>query len=327
MSLPSTSARSGAQLVLEPCSSPTAERALRRSEQKEQRERDEQQKQQQQLQSSKDKSEASSLTPTSSAASGSSAQPVSVPTAAGRSTGAQQSLLISSASSSLSSSTLSSASSSSCNSSSSSSSSSPSLGVLARCTALPSPVAIPPNVFGLTYLNSFLSAAECSELIRMADQSAFHRSVVVSDSVTYVSQLRTSFSCALVNSTPLGEHNRASPLVASLLQRVADITGVSQAHVEAMDFVRYEPGQCFKPHCDDFGNSTKPRRWSIFTYLNDVTGGGGETHFTQLGVKFKPKQGDALWWENCPAPYRPGVYHESSEHEGCPPLSGVKYGE
>ena len=202
---------------------------------------------------------------------------------------------------------------------------------LARYTALPSPVAIPPNVIGLTYLHSFLSASECEELIAT---SAGHleRSVVRSGSgPSYVSADRTCYSKCLYDAEEDGDRQLGA-LTASLLRRVAELTGVSSAHVEAMQLIRYQPGQFYKPHCDDYAEDTvvgerRPRRWSIFTYLNDVTGGGGETHFTQIGVKFKPERGDALWWENCPAPFKLGVYHESSEHEGCPPLSGVKYGE
>ena len=198
--------------------------------------------------------------------------------------------------------------------------------VLARCTKLPSPVAIPPNDFGLTYLHSFLSAAECEELIGMSSRR-LTRSLAGGVHPGRTSQSHFAYSQRRrlpVSDLPL--------LVRTLLQRVAELTGVSSAHVEAMELIRYEPGQFFKPHCDEYlAKSTlhtrKPRRWSIFTYLNDVPGGGGETHFTEIGVKFKPKQGDALWWENCPAPFKRGLYHESSEHEGCPPLSGVKYGE
>ena len=39
---------------------------------------------------------------------------------------------------------------------------------IALCTQRPSPVAIPPNSIGLTYLHSFLSADECATLIELS---------------------------------------------------------------------------------------------------------------------------------------------------------------
>ena len=183
-------------------------------------------------------------------------------------------------------------------------------------------------MIGLTYLHSFLSASECASLIELGC-GQFVRSIVGHGYESgYASSNRTSHSFPVYRHSDASRAAGISQLQRTLLARVAELTGVSAAHVEAMELVRYTPGQFFKPHCDSHAGSTeKARRWSVFTYLNDVPGGGGETHFTQIGVKFKPKQGDALWWENCPAPFKRGVYHESSKHEGCPPLSGVKYGE
>jgi hypothetical protein len=63
----------------------------------------------------------------------------------------------------------------------------------------------------------------------------------------------------------------------------------------------------------------------IFAYLNDLpANAGGETEFTRIGVKFKPKKGDALLWENRADRHS---FHLDGKHAGRAPLSGVKYGK
>ena len=186
---------------------------------------------------------------------------------------------------------------------------SPRSSALALYTRLPSPIAIPPNSIDLTYLHSFLSAAECSKLIELS-AGRFYRSVTTSG----ISSQRTSHSAA---------PSRRHPVVQAVRQRVAQLTGASDGQIERLSVVRYEPGQQFLPHYDSRHTILPPRRWTIFAYLNDVPG-GGETEFTQIGVKFKPKCGDALFWEN---QADRDSFHLDGTHAGRPPLSGIKYGE
>jgi len=183
---------------------------------------------------------------------------------------------------------------------------------LARYTQHPSPVVIPPNCIGLTYLHSFLSADECATLIELGAGN-FSRSWTTLG----ISPIRTSDSAVLTNS---------QPVVLAVRQRVAQITGARDEWIESLVLVRYQPGQQFLPHHDSQSSAgIPPRSHTIFAYLNDLPdGAGGETEFTKIGVKFKPKCGDALFWENQADRHS---HHLDGEHAGRPPLSGVKFGE
>ena len=184
--------------------------------------------------------------------------------------------------------------------------------MLAHYSYRPSPVTIPRNSIRLTYLHSFLRDYECLTLLSLAE-GEFERS----QTTVGISPNRTSYSAELpqMNTT-----------VRSIRKRVACLCAVSQGCVEELSVVRYEPGQQFTPHHDsDLSGDLKPRRFTLFAYLNQVIGGGGETEFTKLNIKFKPKRGDALLWENHATKTSP--HHEDGEHAGRPPVSGVKYGE
>jgi prolyl 4-hydroxylase len=164
---------------------------------------------------------------------------------------------------------------------------------IARYTQLPSPVAVPPNSISLIYLHSFLSVDECAKLIELSE-GKFSRSQVGFKAATgHTSDSRTSHSAAL---------SQSDPAVMAVRHRVAELTGARDEQIQTLSVVRYMPGQQYQPHYDSYGSSSiPPRRWTIFAYLNDLPdGAGGETEFTKIGVKFKPKQGDALLWENQP---------------------------
>ena len=182
---------------------------------------------------------------------------------------------------------------------------------LARFTHRPSPVAIPPNSIGLTYLHSFLSADECATLIGPGAGSYSH-----SWMTRGISPIRTSDSALLSDS---------SPVVRAVRRRVTQLTGARDGLIEELQVVRYKPGQQFLPHYDSSSDRSRPRSHTIFVYLNDLPdASGGETEFTRVGVKFKPKCGDALFWENRADRTS---YHLDGEHAGRPPLRGVKYGQ
>jgi prolyl 4-hydroxylase len=154
---------------------------------------------------------------------------------------------------------------------------------LTRYTQRPSPVFIPPNSIGLAYLHSFLSAAECAQLIDLSE-GRFYRSRTFAGIVPG----RTSHSAI---------PSRSHPAVQAVRARVAGLTGARNAQIETIRVVRYEPGQQFLPHYDSSRARTSPRSHTILAYLNDEEAGGSETEFTKLGIKFQPKRGDALFWE------------------------------
>jgi len=85
---------------------------------------------------------------------------------------------------------------------------------------------------------------------------------------------------------------------------------------EAFRIKRYRPeaGDDFKEHVDAY-NAASGRRFLVcFWYLNDVDQ-GGETVFTRLDIKVRPRQGRLIMFP----PY--WMY----EHAALPPVSGRKY--
>jgi prolyl 4-hydroxylase len=192
-----------------------------------------------------------------------------------------------------------------------------SLNLLQRLTLKPSPVLIPPNCISLHYLHAFLSEEECTHLIELS-HGQFSRSTTYSG----ISASRTSHSASL---------SRYNPVVAAVRQRVMELTGTKSSRcIQGPSVVRYEPGQQFKPHYDsrleDDEDGHPPREFTVFVYLNTMPpDAGGETEFTQIGVKFTPKAGDALFWRNHKDRFTESF--KESMHAGRPPLSGVKYGQ
>ena len=100
---------------------------------------------------------------------------------------------------------------------------------------------------------------------------------------------------------------------------------------EAIQGQRYLPGQQFKPHNDWFYTSEKywlderkrggQRSWTTMAFLNEVEE-GGETHFTDIGIKIEPKPGVLLIWNNALVDGSP---NEGTMHAGTPVVKGSKY--
>jgi hypothetical protein len=101
--------------------------------------------------------------------------------------------------------------------------------------------------------------------------------------------------------------------ISALEQRIASILGCWVHQIEALQLVRYLPGQFFGIH-HDLGNlleddtvqlppkklACKRRLVTIFCYLNTLRDGeGGCTYFPKCGhLRVKPKRGRAVLWCN-----------------------------
>ncbi len=66
-----------------------------------------------------------------------------------------------------------------------------------------------------------------------------------------------------------------------------------------------------------------PRVYTFFMYLNDVEE-GGETAFTELGIKVKPERGKVLIWPSV-LDEDPNKMDARTVHEARYPKSGVKF--
>lgn len=172
----------------------------------------------------------------------------------------------------------------------------------------------------LTEVEDFLTPEECQELIKLIDENNTPSTVVSYDKAVETSDFRTSSTSNL---------DRNNELVIKIHNRIAKYLKLPIAKGESLQGQLYQPGQYFKAHHDYFhdglsynsqclasGNRTN----TFMIYLNEGME-GGETDFSLLGVKFKPKTGKAITWLNM----ENRVTVPQSLHEGCPVISGKKY--
>ena len=91
---------------------------------------------------------------------------------------------------------------------------------------------------------------------------------------------------------------------------------------EQLQVLRYKPGGHYMPHQDVFYQDKNKRLYTFIIALNDDYE-GGETSFPNLGIKFKLKKGDAVFFHNLDN-------HEQCTsmalHAGEPVKSGEKWG-
>lgn len=168
-------------------------------------------------------------------------------------------------------------------------------------------------------VGDFLSEAECARLCEMID-------LVARPSTLHEEQendgFRTSYS---------GDLNANDSFVRSISRRIDDLLGINPANGESIQGQRYHVGQQFKPHHDFFHTNqvywpTERKRggqrcWTAMAFLNDVEE-GGETHFTEVGIKVEPKRGVLLVWNNANPDGSP---NRDTLHAGTPVIEGEKY--
>lgn len=113
-------------------------------------------------------------------------------------------------------------------------------------------------------------------------------------------------------------------------ERIAASLHVPVAHLERASVFRYEVGQRFAPHADYLNPSPQlnaeiatmgQRPLTFLVYLNDDFE-GGETHFTEVGRRFRCKAGGALYFHNL---LDDGSPNPRSFHEGASPTRGEKW--
>lgn len=168
-------------------------------------------------------------------------------------------------------------------------------------------------------VGDFLTPTECQQLCLMVDASARPSSL---HELGYDSGFRTSYS---------GDLDPRDDFVKTISKRIDRLLGVKGVVGEAIQGQRYEPGQQFKPHNDWFYTSESywegekkrggQRSWTTMVFLNDVEE-GGDTHFTDIGIKIEPKTGVLLAWNNALPDGRP---NEATIHAGTPVVKGTKY--
>ena len=165
----------------------------------------------------------------------------------------------------------------------------------------------------------FLSDAECDALIALIDSNSRPSTLLaVSEDPDY----RTSHSSDLY---------RWSPDILAIDQRIAHLLGIPEENAETLQGQRYAVNQQFRAHCDYFHESSAywpkmketggQRTWTAMAYLNDVPEGGA-TWFPRAGIRFKPKRGLLVVWNNMTPD---GTPNYDTLHEGMRVMEGMKY--
>lgn len=166
-------------------------------------------------------------------------------------------------------------------------------------------------------LPNFLTANDCRSLIGYCERSGrFAASEVAGDARPggereRLLDTRTSDSAFL----PV----RGDGLSEEIRQRAASHLAVSHGAIEALQCVRYRPGQEFMPHYD--AGRDVLRTHTLLIYLNDDFE-GGETSFPEIGLTVRPKRGSALLFRNLDDALE---MIPQALHAGLPVCSGVKY--
>lgn len=178
---------------------------------------------------------------------------------------------------------------------------------------------LPTSALDLFVLRDFLNGGECETLIGMIESSR-KPSRLMSDNPD--PNFRTSETCNLP---------RGNEVVRGVEAKLASLLGIDPKHGEILQGQRYAVGQQFKPH-HDYLRTTEPywaqqekiggqRTWTAMIFLN-VPEDGGETYFSLIDVKIKPRRGSLVTWNNLDAA---GAPNPLTLHQGMPVLGGVKY--
>jgi prolyl 4-hydroxylase len=157
------------------------------------------------------------------------------------------------------------------------------------------------------------SSDECDFLIALA-QPAFEPSLVADRSGRDIRDpIRTSDASTI-------HWLIEDPATHALNRRLAALTSTKVEQGEALQILRYRPGQQYRAHCDWLGSDNR-RILTALVYLNEGYE-GGETLFVKTGLKVKACKGDVLVFRN-EGP--DGNLDPLSEHAGLPVTAGVKF--
>ena len=189
------------------------------------------------------------------------------------------------------------------------------------------------NVVQLTYnfffsLENFVSTEEADRLIEIGKINGYKRSIEVGEELpdgthkNLVSHSRTS------SNSWCDPGCESDPLVAPVIQRIANVTKTHAKNSESLQLLHYLPGQFYKQHHDYLPHQENmpcgPRILTLFIYLSDVEEGGG-THFPYLNMTVQPKKGNAILWPSV-LDESPEAKDERTDHEAMPVLKGEKFG-
>lgn len=159
-----------------------------------------------------------------------------------------------------------------------------------------------------------LTAAECDYLRRIAEPRYEPSTVKDSQGRAIADPIRTSEGATL-------HWMIEDPAVNAINRRLAAASGTNWDQGEALQILRYKPGQQYRPHYDFVRASDNQRVLTVLVWLNEDYD-GGETAFVKADLKVRGRKGDALIFRNA-LPDR--SLDPQSEHAGLPVIRGSKY--
>lgn len=161
---------------------------------------------------------------------------------------------------------------------------------------------------------ALLSRAECAYLIALADR-AFQPAMVRNPAGGMVRDpIRNSDESTL-------HWMIEDPVVHAINRRLAAVTRTTPEQGEALQILRYQPGQQYRAHYDFNPTLDNQRALTALTYLNQGYGGGA-TAFLKTGLEVHGQQGEVIVFRNM---LDDGSVDRMSEHAGTPVTKGTKY--
>lgn len=150
---------------------------------------------------------------------------------------------------------------------------------------------------------NLLTEAQCKELITYAKSKGMAESDVLSYGASKGTEVNDNFRKSKTAWLQDSEH----PLVMHLALFSEQISNIPRENQEMLQVAHYETNGKFNEHfdacvyddkayCDKMNNYAGQRRATLLIYLNSDFQ-GGETEFTEIGLKIKPEAGKAiLFW-------------------------------
>jgi prolyl 4-hydroxylase len=179
--------------------------------------------------------------------------------------------------------------------------------------AVPEPVALSEQPYA-QMVERIVTPAECAYLIKTAEP-LFQPSMVYDKNGQVVKDtIRTS------DGAPL-HWLLEDPAIHAINRRIAKATGTRYLQGEALQVLRYIPGQEYRPHFDFLEGVENPRPWTALLYLNEDYE-GGDTAFVETGLKVRGRVGDMLVFRNEGVD---GLRDPLAKHAGMPVTAGTKY--